>query len=84
VNIVFPGDTRGIPEVGIVAIPDVDRVASLGIGPEIVAFPAADITDPGRAAEVEMEALTETIVDTNIVARDRLGREGIAPEGRGL
>ena len=84
VNIVFPGDTRGIPEVGIVVFPDVDRVASLGIGPEIVAFPAGDITDPRRAAEVEMEALTETIVDANIVARDRLGREGIAPEGRGL
>ena len=58
-NIVFPGDTRGIPEVGIVAFPDVDRVASLGIGPEIVAFPAADITNPGRAAEVKMEALTD-------------------------
>jgi len=84
VNIVFPGNMRGIPEVGIVVFPDVDRVASRGIGPEIVAFPAADITDPGRAAEVEMEALTETIVDANIVARDRLGREGIAPEGRGL
>jgi len=60
VNIAFPGDTRGIPEVGIVAFPDVDRVA-------------ADITDPGRSAEVEMEALTETIVDANIVARDSLG-----------
>ena len=83
-NIVFPGNTRGIPEVGIIAFPNVDRVASLGIGPEIVAFPAADITDPGRAAVVEMEALTETIVEANIVARDHLGREGIAAEGRGL
>jgi len=83
-NIVFPGNTRGIPEVMIIAFPGVDRVASLGIGPEIVAFPAADITDPGRAAVVEMEALTETIVDPNIVARDHLGQQGIAPEGMEL
>jgi len=75
---------RGIPEVVIIAFPDVDRVASLGIGAKIVAFPPADITDPGRAAVVEMEALTETIRDANIVARDHLGREGIAPEGMGL
>jgi len=73
-EIVFPGDTRGIPEVGIVAFPDVEGVASLGISPEIVALPAADITFPRRAAEVEMEALTETIGDQNIVARDCLGR----------
>ena len=38
-------------------------IASLGIGPEIVAFPAANITDPGRAVEAEREALTETIAD---------------------
>jgi len=35
-------------EVGIVAFPDVDRVASLGIGPEIVVLPAADTTAPGE------------------------------------
>ena len=62
-NIAFPGDTRGIPKVGIVVFPDVYRVASLGIGPEIVAFPAANITDSGRAVEAEREALTETIAD---------------------
>jgi len=83
-NIAFPGNMRGIPEVVIIAFPDVDRVASLGIGPEIVAFPAANITDPGRAAVVEMEALTETIVDANIVMRDHLGLERIASEGMGL
>ena len=75
---------RGIPEVVIIAFPDIDRVASLGIGPEIVAFPAADIINPGRADVVEMEALTETIVNANIIARDHLGRERIAPEGMGL
>jgi len=82
-NIVFPGNMRGIPEVVIIAFPDVDRVASLRIGPEIIAFPAADITDPGRAAEAEREALTETIADANIVVRDSRGRVGLAPEGRG-
>ena len=78
---------RGEPPIDFESIgvfPDIDRVASLGIGPEIVAFPAADITDPGRAAEVEREALTKTIADTNIVVRDSRGRVGLAPEERGL
>jgi len=34
-NIAFPGNTRGIPEVGIIAFPDVDRIACLGIAPYV-------------------------------------------------
>ena len=78
-NIVFPGNTRRIPEVMIIAFPNIDRVASLGIGTPS----RGRYYRPWESSHGRDGSLNRDYVDANIVARDHLGREGIALEGMG-